>query len=95
MRSEKECRSWWRQLLKEAGTSSSVVYGAMDQEARSIHLDNFRKGKVRLLTSFVQSPRLPRKPVLFSAHSCAAALWLSSRHYHFRSRLKLPVRASW
>ena len=25
---------------------SSVVYGAMDQEARSIHLDKFRKGKV-------------------------------------------------
>ncbi|CAM9318748.1 unnamed protein product [Ectocarpus sp. 13 AM-2016] len=34
------------ELLKEAGTSSSVVYGAMDQEARSIHLDKFRKGKV-------------------------------------------------
>lgn len=34
------------QLLKEAGTASSVVYGAMDQEARSIHLDKFRKGKV-------------------------------------------------
>lgn len=27
---------------------SSVVYGAMDQEARSIHLDKFRKGKVGL-----------------------------------------------
>lgn len=27
---------------------SSVVYGAMDQEARSIHLDKFRKGKVRI-----------------------------------------------
>lgn len=34
------------QLLREAGTMSSVVYGAMDQEARSIHLDKFRKGKV-------------------------------------------------
>lgn len=34
------------QLLKEVGTLSSVVYGAMDQEARSIHLDKFRKGKV-------------------------------------------------
>lgn len=35
-----------RQLLKENGTLSSVVYGAMDQEARSIHLDKFRKGRV-------------------------------------------------
>lgn len=34
------------QLLKETGILSSVVYGAMDQEARSIHLDKFRKGKV-------------------------------------------------
>ncbi|CAN0002461.1 unnamed protein product, partial [Ectocarpus fasciculatus] len=37
------------ELLKEAGTTSSVVYGAMDQEARSIHLDKFRKGKTKLL----------------------------------------------
>ncbi|CAM9456488.1 unnamed protein product, partial [Ectocarpus sp. 12 AP-2014] len=37
------------ELLKEAGTASSVVYGAMDQEARSIHLDKFRKGKTKLL----------------------------------------------
>ncbi|CAM9169059.1 unnamed protein product, partial [Pylaiella littoralis] len=37
------------ELLKEAGTMSSVVYGAMDQEARSIHLDKFRKGKTKLL----------------------------------------------
>eukprot|EP00752_Nemacystus_decipiens_P002961 g2751.t1 len=37
------------ELLREAGTMSSVVYGAMDQEARSIHLDKFRKGKTKLL----------------------------------------------
>ncbi|CAM9214411.1 unnamed protein product, partial [Hapterophycus canaliculatus] len=37
------------ELLREAGTLSSVVYGAMDQEARSIHLDKFRKGKTKLL----------------------------------------------
>ncbi|CAM9191437.1 unnamed protein product, partial [Discosporangium mesarthrocarpum] len=33
------------ELLHESGVDSSVVYGAMDQEARGMHLEKFRKGK--------------------------------------------------
>ncbi len=38
-----------QQLLAEAGISSSVVYGALDQQARQENLYTFRHGKTKLL----------------------------------------------
>lgn len=36
-------------LLREQGFSVSYVYGSLDQTARKIHVDNFRRGKTNIL----------------------------------------------
>lgn len=36
-------------LLIESNMKSSIIYGAMDQEARKLNLENFRRGHVKLL----------------------------------------------
>ncbi|KAH7349345.1 ATP-dependent RNA helicase DBP10 [Plectosphaerella cucumerina] len=37
------------QLLRHAGYATSYVYGALDQEARRIHTENFRQGRANIL----------------------------------------------
>lgn len=37
------------QLLRQAGYATSYVYGALDQEARRIHTENFRMGRANIL----------------------------------------------
>lgn len=61
------------QLLKEAGMPSSVVYGAMDQEARSIHLDKFRKGKVKPFCRVVAHPAV--RSSIFGPLFCFSAFF--------------------
>lgn len=37
------------QLLRQVGYATSYVYGALDQEARRIHTENFRQGRANIL----------------------------------------------